>query len=110
LSMQRVLISSLRVRDFLRDHTQSALDRLIETEQAGKICAGDPSGSRAQERLAELATGGFNHRSLFRKLLRMRIFLSLAMCIAMCGCAATKTSNTGRTAMEQMLISNAVDQ
>jgi hypothetical protein len=26
------------------------------------------------------------------------------------GCAATKTSNTGRTAMEQLLISNAVDQ
>lgn len=41
---------------------------------------------------------------------RMRTILLLTMCIAMCGCAATKTSNTGRTAMEQMLISNAVDQ
>ncbi|MDQ3330854.1 MAG: hypothetical protein M3552_09400, partial [Planctomycetota bacterium] len=35
------------------------------------------------------------------------------MVVALCvvtGCASTKTSNTGRTAMEQMLISNAVDQ
>ncbi|MGC1272649.1 MAG: DUF6655 family protein [Planctomycetaceae bacterium] len=39
-----------------------------------------------------------------------RILTVLAFSAVAAGCASTKTSNTGRTAMEQMLISNAVDQ
>lgn len=36
--------------------------------------------------------------------------LMLAAVMNLCGCASTATSNTARTAKEQMLLSNAVDQ
>ncbi|MFO0917207.1 MAG: DUF6655 family protein [Planctomycetaceae bacterium] len=37
-------------------------------------------------------------------------FQILFCCCLICGCSSTKQSNTARTAREQMLISNAVDQ
>ncbi len=40
----------------------------------------------------------------------LRSFAVASLCFAALGCASTKTTNTGRTAMEQLLISNAVDQ
>lgn len=40
----------------------------------------------------------------------MRIFLSAVLALAVTGCSTTKQSNTARTAREQLLISNAVDQ
>lgn len=36
--------------------------------------------------------------------------LAFAICVAIGGCASTKSTNTNRTGMEQLLISNAVDQ
>lgn len=36
--------------------------------------------------------------------------LLLSAVVSLCGCASTATSNTARTAKEQMLLSNAVDQ
>ncbi len=39
-----------------------------------------------------------------------KVFLSLALLSSVCGCASTKSTNTARSAMEQLLISNAVDQ
>jgi len=40
----------------------------------------------------------------------LRIVLPLTLLTALCGCANTTTSNTARTATEQLLISNAVDR
>ncbi len=42
-------------------------------------------------------------------MLAIRYFCAFCCCFAL-GCTSTKTSNTARTATEQMLISNAVDQ
>ena len=38
------------------------------------------------------------------------IGLSLLMAHSFSGCSATKTTNTSRSAVEQLLVSNAVDQ
>jgi Family of unknown function (DUF6655) len=38
------------------------------------------------------------------------INVTVAICALQCGCASTQTSNTPRTAKEQMLLSNAIDQ
>ena len=43
-------------------------------------------------------------------MLRVRRGLSVAVLVLLAGCATSKSSNTARTATEQMLISNAVDQ
>ena len=40
----------------------------------------------------------------------MKSLISFACLCALCGCTTTKTSGTPRTATEQLLISNAVDQ
>lgn len=41
---------------------------------------------------------------------RLIYCLSLIVCIASLGCSTTRTTDTARTGMEQLLISNAVDQ
>ena len=38
------------------------------------------------------------------------LFLTLLGCVAFLGCSTTRTTDTARTGMEQLLISNAVDQ
>lgn len=43
-------------------------------------------------------------------MLRLHLFLCGFLAFGLLGCASTKTSNTARTATEQLLISNAVDQ
>lgn len=43
-------------------------------------------------------------------MLRWSLFLCGFLAFGLLGCASTKTSNTARTATEQLLISNAVDQ
>ncbi|MFG0335241.1 MAG: DUF6655 family protein [Maioricimonas sp. JB049] len=40
----------------------------------------------------------------------LRFTLTVFCLGVICGCASTKTSNTARTAVEQLLVSNAVDQ
>lgn len=46
---------------------------------------------------------------MFRLTLSMLFLLSLTLVVA-AGCSTTRTTNTARTGMEQLLISNAVDQ
>ncbi len=41
---------------------------------------------------------------------RFRVLAFCAAALSVCGCTSTPTSNTARTATEQMLVSNAVDQ
>ena len=41
---------------------------------------------------------------------RLHVIVVCAGIMAVCGCTSTSTSNTARTATEQMLVSNAVDQ
>ena len=44
------------------------------------------------------------------KLSQNLLFIPLALCVASAGCASVKTSNTARTANEQLLVSNSVDR
>lgn len=40
----------------------------------------------------------------------LRLIMAFAICAVLAGCSSTKQSNTARTAREQLLVSNAIDQ